>query len=257
MRRRDKEWLVDVISSSSLRERDEIGAKSTSDANMIEMKKKRNVNDKIVKELRAKIILIAKLYEFKTKEMMSVLDQLIKTSRVTRANDASFVFKSTKTIKKLNKMTTRLKRIAKNKKTYQKKNNIWATIARWKIAMIKFDIDAMKILTLFSRRKLKIAMKIIEQKKIQMTQKMTSKKIVKKARDIDTKQSSRKNILTTWCYFEEIIVLKINNEKSRKTLRSNEEWTKEICEKTNLKRQMNVVIVHDIRVKNIFNQDEK
>ena len=40
MRRRDKEWLVDLISSSSSRERDEIDAKSTSDANMIEIKEK-------------------------------------------------------------------------------------------------------------------------------------------------------------------------------------------------------------------------
>ena len=89
--------------------------------------------------------------------------------------------------------------------------------------MIKFDVDATKTSTLSSKRELKIAMKMIEQKKIQMTQKMTSKKIVKKARDTSAKQSSRKNVLTTRCHFEEIIVLKINNEKSRKTLRNNEE----------------------------------
>ena len=105
------------MSSSSLRRRGEIDAKSTSDANMIEMKKKRNDNDKTMKELRAKILLIAELYEFRAKEMMSVFDQLIKTSRVTRANDAHFVFKSTKTIKKLKEVTTRLKRIVKKKKT--------------------------------------------------------------------------------------------------------------------------------------------
>ena len=106
------------MSSSSLRERDEIDAKSTSDANMIEMKKKRSDNDKTMKKLRAKILLIAELYESKAKEMMSVLDQLIKTSRVTNANNVSFVFKSTETIKKLKKMTTRLKKITKKKKTY-------------------------------------------------------------------------------------------------------------------------------------------
>ena len=64
---------------------------------------------------------------------------------------------------------------------------------------------------------------MIEQEKIQMTQKMTSKEIVKKTRYIDAKQSSRKNILTTRCHFEEIIVLKINNEKSRKALRNDED----------------------------------
>ena len=85
---------------------------------MIEMKKKRSDNDKTIKELRAKIILIAELYEFRAKEMMNVLDQLIKISRVTRANDVSSVFKSTKTIKELKEMTTRLKKIAKKKKTY-------------------------------------------------------------------------------------------------------------------------------------------
>ena len=111
------------MSSSSLRKRDEIDAKSTSDANMIEMKKKRNDNDKTMKELRAKIILITEFYEFRAKKMMSVRDQLIKTSRVTRANDVSSVFKSIKTIKKLKEMTTRLKKIAKKKKTYQKKSN--------------------------------------------------------------------------------------------------------------------------------------
>ena len=111
------------MSSSSLRERDEIDAKSTSDVNTIEMKKRRSDNDKTMKDLRAKVILIAKLYEFRAKEMMSVLDQLIKTSRVTRTNDVSSMFKSTKTIKKLKKITTRLKKIAKKKKTCQKKNN--------------------------------------------------------------------------------------------------------------------------------------
>ena len=99
------------MSSSSLRERDEIDAKSTSDVNTIEMKKKRNDNDKTMKNLRAKIIFIAELYEFKTKEKMSTLDQLIKTSRVTCTNDVSSIFKSTKTIKKLKEMTTRLKKI--------------------------------------------------------------------------------------------------------------------------------------------------
>ena len=58
-------------------------------------------------------------------------------------------------------------------------------------------------------------------------------------------------------YFKEIIVLKINNEKSRKILRNDKDWTKDICKKTNLKRQNNVVIVHEIRVKSILNQNEK
>ena len=136
MRERDREWLADAMSSSSLRERDEIDAKSTSDINTIEMKKRRSDNDKTVKDLRAKVILIAELYEFRAKEMMNVLDQLIKTSRVTRTNDVSSMFKSTKTIKKLKKMTTRLKKIAKKKKTCQKKSNTWTTIARRDVAMI-------------------------------------------------------------------------------------------------------------------------
>ena len=74
MRRRDKEWLANIISSLSLRERDEIDAKSTSDINIIEMKKKRSDNDKTVKNLRAKIILIAEFYEVRAKEIMNVLD---------------------------------------------------------------------------------------------------------------------------------------------------------------------------------------
>ena len=151
MRKRNREWLIDVISSSSLRGRDEIDAKSTSDVNITEIKKKRNDNDKIVKDLRAKIILTAELYEFKTKKMINVLDQLIKTSRVTRTNDASSMFKSTKIIKKLKEMTTRLKKIVKRKETYQKKNNTWARIAQRNIAIIKFDIDAKKTSTLLRK----------------------------------------------------------------------------------------------------------
>ena len=257
MRERDKEWLVDVMSSSSLRERDEIDEKSTSDVNTIELKKKRNDDAKTVKNLRAKMIQIAELYELKVKKMMSALDQSIKTSRVTRTNDVSSTFKSTSTIKKLKKMTARLKKIVEKKKTHRKKSNTWATIARRDVAMIIFDTNAKKTSTLSSKRKLKIAIKVIEQKKIQLTQKMTSKKIVRKTRDIETKQSSRKNILTTRCHFEEVIVLKINNEKSRKALRNDEDWTKNICEKTNLKRQSNVVIIHEIRAKSILNQSEK
>ena len=65
---------------------------------------------------------------------------------------------------------------------------------------------------------------MIEQKKIQLIQKITSKKIVRKIRDIETKQISRKNILlTARCHSKEVIVLKINNEKSRKTLRNDED----------------------------------
>ena len=52
-------------------------------------------------------------------------------------------------------------------------------------------------------------------------------------------------------------MFKINNEKSRKTLRNDEDWTKDICERTNLKRQINVVIIHEIRVKSILNQNEE
>ena len=118
-----------------------------------------------MKDLDAKIILIAKLYEFKAKQMMNVLDQLIKTSRVTRMNDVSIVFKSTKRIKKLKEMTTRLKKIVKKKKTYQKKSNTWATIARRKVAMTRFNVDAKKTSIFFSKRELKIAIKVIEQKR--------------------------------------------------------------------------------------------
>ena len=121
MRRRDRKWLVDIISSSSLRKRDEIDAKSTSNINTIKMKKKRSDDAKIMKDLRAKIIQIARLYEFKTKKMMNVLDQLIKASRVTRTNDVSSTLKSTSTIKKLKKMTTRLKKIVEKKKRIERK----------------------------------------------------------------------------------------------------------------------------------------
>ena len=208
---------------SSLRERDEIDAKSTSDVNTIEIKKKRNDNNKTMNYLRAKIILIAEFYEFKIEEMIIVLDELIKTSRVTRTNDVSLMFKLIKTIKKLKEITTRLKKIAIKKKVYQKNSNTWATIARWDVAIIIFDINAKKTSWIFLKRELKIAIKVIEQKKIQLTQKMTSKKIVRKTRNIETKQSSRKNILTTRCHSEEVIVLKINNKKSRKTLRNDED----------------------------------
>ena len=78
------------------------------------MKKKRNDDAKIVKDLRARIIQIARLYELKTEKMMSALDQLIKASRVTRTDDVSSTLKSISTIKKLKKMITRLKKIAEN-----------------------------------------------------------------------------------------------------------------------------------------------
>ena len=112
------------MSSSSLRERDDVDEKSTSDFNTIEMKKKRSDDAKTVKDLRAKVIQIARLYELRTKKMMSALDQLIKASRVTRTNDVSSTFKSTSTIKKLKKMTARLKKIVEKKKTHREKSNI-------------------------------------------------------------------------------------------------------------------------------------
>ena len=111
------------MSSSSLRERDEIDAKSTSDVNTIQIKKKRSDDAETMKDLRAKIIQIARLYELKTKKIMSVFDQLIKASRVTRTNDVSSTLKSTSTIKKLKKMTARLKKIAEKEKTHREKSN--------------------------------------------------------------------------------------------------------------------------------------
>ena len=111
------------MSSSSPRERDEIDERSTSDVNTIEMKKKRSDDAKTMKDLRAKMIQIAELYELKAEKMMSALDQLIKTSRVTRTNDVSTTLKSTSTIKKLKKMTARLKKIAEKKKTHREKSN--------------------------------------------------------------------------------------------------------------------------------------
>ena len=165
MRERDKEWSIDVMSSSSLRERDDIHAKSTSDVNTIEMKKKRNDDAKTMKDLRARIIQITKLYEFRTKKMMNAFDQLIKTSRITRTNDVSSTLKSISTIKKLKKMTTRLKKIIEKKKTHREKSNTWTTIARRDVAMIIFDTNAKKTSTLSSKKELKITIKIIEQKK--------------------------------------------------------------------------------------------
>ena len=84
-------------------------------------------------------------------------------------------------------MIARLKKIVKKKKTRREKSNIWVTIARRDIAMIIFDTNAKKTSILFLRKELKIVIKVIEQKKIQLTQKITSKKIVKKTRDIETK----------------------------------------------------------------------
>ena len=49
MREKDRELLADVILSSSLRERDEIDAKSTSDVNTIKIKKKHSDDAKTVK----------------------------------------------------------------------------------------------------------------------------------------------------------------------------------------------------------------
>ena len=185
------------------------------------MKKKRNDNEKTMRDLRAKTILIAKLYKLKAKKMMNILDQLIRTSRATCTDDVLSMLKLIQTIKKLKKLTTNLKKIVEKKEILQKKNNTWATIARRDIAMIKLYIDTNKTLILSSKEELKMTIKIIEQNKIQMIQKIISKEIVKKTRDINVKQSSRKKILSTLYHFEEVIVLKISNEKSRKALRSN------------------------------------
>ena len=89
--------------------------------------------------------------------------------------------------------------------------------------MNKFNINTKKTSTLSSKKESKIIIKIVEQKKIQMTQKIASKEIMKKTRDIDAKQNSRKNILITRYRFEKILVLKISNEKSRKALRNDKD----------------------------------
>ena len=233
MRERDKEWFADVISSSSLRERDDVDAKSTSDVNTIEIKKKRSDDAKTVKDLRAKIIQIARLYKLRAKKIMSALDQLIKASRVTRTDDVLSTLKSTSMIKKLKKMTARLKKIVEKKKTHREKNNTWATIARRDVAMIIFDTNVKKTSTLSSKRELKIAIKVIEQKKIQLTQKMTSKEIVRKTRDIET---SRARVRTYWQH--DVILKRLSC--SRLTMRNHaKHWeTTKIDRKTFVRRRI-------------------
>ena len=78
-------------------------------------KKKRNDNVKTMRNLRAKMILIIELYEFKVKILINVFDQLIETTRVACINNIFITFKLISTIKKLKKITTQLKQILKKK----------------------------------------------------------------------------------------------------------------------------------------------
>ena len=52
---------------------------------------------------------------------------------------------------------------------------------------MKSYINTNKTLILSSKEQLKMTIKMIEQEKFQITQKITSKKIAKKTRDIDAK----------------------------------------------------------------------
>ena len=73
--------------------------------------------------------------------------------------------------------------------------------------------------------------------------------------NIESTLTARKNIVKIR-KFKKLMIFKIIFEKSKKILKFNDFWIKDVVSTTTLRREKSEIIIHEIKVKNMF-QDIK
>ena len=160
-----------------------------------------------------------------------------------------------KQITKLKKITKKLKRIAE-KTINTTEENIWTKIA-FKSADVAFSTLSMLAINASSKQRLNKKMKLIiwikENQEMKKMQKMSAAKIIALTRELNIMNTlfARKNIVEVK-RFKRLMIFKIVFEESKKILKSNDFWIKNVAITTTFKRERFEIMIHKIKVKNMF-----
>ena len=144
--------------------------------------------------------------------------------------------------------------IEKTKDTIEE--NIWAKITI-KQSMIAISALFLREINAFSKRKSSRKMKLIiwikKKQKIKRMQKMNAIEMIILTREsnIENMLTTRKNIVKIK-RFKKLMIFKIIFEKSKKILKFNNFWIKDVVLTTILQRERFKIIIYKIKIKSMF-----
>ena len=220
---------------------------------------------KIKMKMNTKMSKIRKFYESKKKnltEMMSwtTLTKLFVLMKNAMRHECENETKrsncdSKKQTTRLKEITRKLKRIAE-KTINIIKENIWAKII-FKDANVAFLTLSMLAINAFSKRRFNKKIKLItwikKNQKMKKMQKMSAAKIIALTRELNTMNTlfARKNIVKIK-KFKKLMIFKIVFKKNKKILKLNNFWIKNVAITTTFRRERFEIMIHEIKVKNMF-----
>ena len=215
-------------------------------------------------KLNKKIDKIKELYESKKKnlsEMMSwtIMIRFFDMMKHATRQDCANVTKTTNEcfknqITRLKKMIKKLKRmIEKTKDTIDE--NIWAkiTIRQSTIAISTLFLRKINVL---SKQKLNKEMKLMtwikKEQEMKRVQKMNAAEMIVLTykSNIENTLTARKNIVKIKKY-KKLMIFRIIFEESKKILKFNDFWIKNVVLTAALRREKSEVIIYEIKVKNM------
>ena len=156
-------------------------------------------------------------------------------------------------------MIRKLKRVVEKTKDTIKRN-IWAKITI-KQSTVTISTFLLREINVFLKRKSSKEMELMiwikEEQKIKQMQKMNTTKIIVLIckSNIENTLIARKNIIKIK-KFKRLMIFRIIFEKSKKILKFNNFWIKNVVSTTILRRKKFEMIIYEIKVKNMF-QDIK
>ncbi len=192
------------------------------------------------------------------KEMRRLIKMIEKLTR-QRVAASTVNWHMKNQLKRLKKIMSRLKKkFAKKKKCV----NNWAKKVNEKSTMLFeshfiFNADiASSVQNHYKKFKIKIFIK--EKEKIKRIMITTTKNIVKWARKIDVDETlwTRKNI-KTMKRWSNLLIFQVKTKDSKRILKKNDFWIKEISLNTSLYKVSFEVVIHEIKVKEMFKDIEK
>ena len=220
---------------------------------------------KIKTKMNTKMSKIRKLYESKEKNLTKMMSWTTLTKLFVLMKNATRQ-KNDDEAKKPSccsrKQTTRLKKITKKLKRIAEKTintieeNIWAKIT-FKSAEIAFSMLSMLAANAPPKRRFSKKMKLItwikEDQKMKKMQKMSAAKIIALTRESNTMNtlSARKNIVEVK-KFKKLMIFKVVFEESKKILKLNDFWIKNVVITTTLRRERSEMMIHEIKIKSML-----
>ena len=216
-------------------------------------------------KLNTKMNKIKKFYESKEKNLSKMISWTMMTKFFDKIRDATRHECANET-KKMNdcveKQITRLKKMIKKlKRMIEKTKNtieesIWTkmTVKQSKIAISTFFLREINV---FSKRKSNKEMKLMtwikKEQEIKRMQRMSATEMITLTCESNIKNTLivRKNIVEIK-RFKKLMIFKIIFEESKKILKFNDFWIRDVVSTTILRREKSEIIIHEIKVKNMF-----